>query len=121
LYGSEKKGLAGKAIRKTMKTKGEQFGDGVTNLQTAPGERVWKLLIPKESGAEGTPTPVFWSKSAQAIENKRPKYGKLLHESSRARKRMKVRKLRMFLDGGRLEDLGERVPGKNGRLETGDR
>jgi hypothetical protein len=60
------------------------------------------------------PPPVFLSKSAQAIENKRPKHGKLLQESSRVRKRMKLRKLRMFPDDGRLEDLGERVPGKNG-------
>jgi hypothetical protein len=68
--GCENKGVAGKAIRKTMKTKGGQNGDGVTNLQTGSRKRVRKLLIPGGAFGEAPPTRVFWQKRLQAIENK---------------------------------------------------
>ena len=64
--GYQNKGLAGKAICKTMKTKGEQFA-----------------LRMKHAQSEGyPPPPVFAKKSPQTVENKR-------HERQKTRKREK--------------------------------
>ena len=56
---------------------------------------------------DGYASPVFLSKSAQAVENKRRERRKKPQESSRVRKRMKARKLRMLLDVVRLEERSE--------------
>ena len=53
-----------------MKTKGGQNGDGVTNLQTASGKRVCKLLILGGGFAAAPSSPVFWQKSAELLDSK---------------------------------------------------
>jgi hypothetical protein len=66
------------------------------------------------------PPRLLLSKSAQVIENKRLKRRKKPQESSRVRKRMKAKKLRMLLDDGRQEDLGERImSGENAEVGLG--
>jgi hypothetical protein len=71
LDGCENKGVAGKGIRKVVKTKGQQIrlpggtegepGDWVTELQTDREKRVWKLLIPK-GRFSGVPRPGCFGK-----------------------------------------------------------
>ncbi len=68
--GYQNKGLAGKAARKTMKTKGEQFALQMNHAQY-----------------EGYPHPrVFCEKSPQTIENKRRERQKEGKERKRVRK-----------------------------------
>jgi hypothetical protein len=72
LYGSENKGVAGKGIRKNMKTKGsgKQWraggirwphwrpgNDRVNELQTGYGEKRLEVADSKRGFCRGTPTP----------------------------------------------------------------
>jgi hypothetical protein len=71
-------------------------------------------------GGVAHPPRLFLLKSAQVIENKRLKRRKKPQESSRVRKRMKAKKLRMLVDDGRQGDLGERImSGENAEMGLG--
>jgi hypothetical protein len=56
-------------------TKGE-FGGRGTRVANRAEKRVWKLLIPKGRFLGVPPTPVFWKKRLQAVENKGRECGK---------------------------------------------
>ncbi len=117
MYGCETKGVAGKAIRKNMKTKGEPIGfatnagklearRGYTPVVTGSmRNRVRAQGIEAPRGADGggseawrgswgthTP-PVFLQKSAEVIENKGRESKKERKEKSRVRKRKEVKEI----------------------------
>src|SRR5258705_96198 len=72
----QNKGVARKAICKTMKTKGAQFD-----------------VLRRYTEAEGTPPPVFCTKSPQAIEKKGRESQKERQERKRVRKRLTIEDL----------------------------